>query len=172
MDTTSKLVDMGEFYLKVTLIRKNNGMSLGEVLGHQPPFQGERKKRCYNCQADGHLRHQYSMHPKGARVPLRALANDSMMGANGARKREARDGEMNQPTSSTKWVQGTNNRGPMLSLPISDTSKTRRNGVPEMRDVLQRAMATITTSAHNPTTNLFFGNGNDEDERWENPMSA
>ncbi|CAK9303381.1 unnamed protein product [Gordionus sp. m RMFG-2023] len=110
METVSRLVDLGDFYLQVPLIRKKIGMTLGAgpVDENQPPTLGVRRRRCYNCQEEGHLRHQCSRPSREARVLMGVLSENPLVGTNDGRKRTYRDQEPGQPTTSVPLRPDTN----------------------------------------------------------------
>ncbi|CAK9302096.1 unnamed protein product, partial [Gordionus sp. m RMFG-2023] len=96
METVSRLVDLGDFYLQVTLIKKNNGMTLvtGPANENQPPTPEIRRRRYYDCQEVGHLRHQGSRPSREARVHMGVLSENPRVGINDGRKRTHRDIEL------------------------------------------------------------------------------
>ncbi|CAK9294219.1 unnamed protein product [Gordionus sp. m RMFG-2023] len=101
METTSRLVDLGDFYLQVTLIKKHDGMTLGEGRRNenQPPTYGIRRKRCYNCQGEGHLRHQCTQLPRD-RVPMGVLSENPRVDPHEGQKRIYNEMNLGQPTTS------------------------------------------------------------------------
>ncbi|CAK9292592.1 unnamed protein product [Gordionus sp. m RMFG-2023] len=158
METTSRLVDLGDFYLQVTLIKKNNGMILGSrpTDKNQPPDPGVRRKRCFNCQGEGHLRHQCSRPLRGTRVPLETVSDNAWQGPNDGKRRAYRElgpvaTSVPQGLIASMGRPPQNDQDGKVSIPSA-----RGSGISVGNDILHRAVAALATHVQ-PSVESAFG---------------
>ncbi|CAK9305134.1 unnamed protein product [Gordionus sp. m RMFG-2023] len=130
---------------------------------NQPPTPEVRRRRCYNCQEVGHLRHQCSRSSREARVPMGVLSENPRVRTNDGPKCTYRNLELGQPMTSVPLRPDSDIDRHPPTIRNYDARVQTLNGGPNEGDLLQRAVEVLATEVPQPVGT---------DEFWGNPMSA
>ncbi|CAK9292654.1 unnamed protein product [Gordionus sp. m RMFG-2023] len=137
---------------------------------NQPPYPGVRRKRCYNCQGEGHLRHQCSRPLRGTRVPLETVSDNAWRGPNDGKRRAYRKlGPV--ATSVPQGLIASTGRPPQNDQNC-DVSIPSARGSEISVGELQRAVAALATHVHPSAESAFGESRSGTDDFWGNAMSA
>ncbi|CAK9301101.1 unnamed protein product [Gordionus sp. m RMFG-2023] len=168
METTSRLIDLGSCYI-VTLIPKNTGMTIQAPMSQENYMTsgGLRKRRCFHCHNDDHIRSQCPSLGKDGRQPL-APINDNAMGRSAEHyRRRMVDATQGPAPFSPMRPAPSANRGALIGTSNGCSSSTSN---PPTDNILQRAVDSI----HGPasTTSAFSAEAPriDDMEFWENQL--
>ncbi|CAK9294146.1 unnamed protein product [Gordionus sp. m RMFG-2023] len=143
MQTNSQLLDFGMCYFQVTLIPKNTGMIIQSPMSQENMANsaGPRKRRCYNCHSDSHIRSQCDAVDRGSRDPLVQIDANFQDGSAGNGKLR-----MNNPTpaqiplSTYQQLPSTNRK----KLTMGTTSvRSSLSSTSPAENILRRAMNAI-----------------------------
>ncbi|CAK9301875.1 unnamed protein product [Gordionus sp. m RMFG-2023] len=169
METNSRLIDFGSCYLQVTLIPKNTGMIIQSPVSQENSMAsgGLRKRRCFHCHSDSHIRIQCPSLGKDVRQPLATIHDNSTGRSAKHHRRRLGDSTQLQSSFSPNLPAPSANRGELMGTSSGHSSIA---STPSTEDILKRAISSIHEPAPSTSTSSAVSQRNDAMDLWENQL--